>query len=419
MALAKAVKNRKLSTMFAKNKKSLFFVAALFLLPNVVKAQQGAGSTSPLRPFTVSASLREEYDDNIYTTHTNKKSQFKTEVSPSILFNYPMDNTTFSARYTMGLDYYPDRAGSATDLSHDFLARVTHSFSPRFNVDAREEFRYAQEPSLFDNAVLIRRSGDYIENTGGVQGNMQWTPKFGTVTAYTNDYIDYRNQQVGVGENHMTHTLNQDFRFLVLPKATLVFGGIYNGADYFHTMRDTDSFTGNAGLDYSFSPEFTMGGRVGGTYTELQNQGSYTSPYGNLVANWDLGARTSVNASYTHSFIQTDATNFYGQEADSFSVGGQYKITPAFSTHANIAYTLGNYNNKLRATGATPGGLGLTITSPGNVQEDVLGLDWGFSYNLNKYLDLDWGYIYTLSTSDDPARDYDRNRVYIGIRGTY
>ena len=54
------------------------------------------------KPFTVSATVREVYDDNIFTTNTNKVDQWETVLEPSFLFNYPMDQTLFQARYTFG-----------------------------------------------------------------------------------------------------------------------------------------------------------------------------------------------------------------------------------------------------------------------------------------------------------------------------
>ena len=58
--------------------------------------------------WNVSASLRGFYDDN-YDTLSNKRGSYGFEVSPTIGFSIPMQQTEFGMRYTYGLYYYEDR----------------------------------------------------------------------------------------------------------------------------------------------------------------------------------------------------------------------------------------------------------------------------------------------------------------------
>jgi hypothetical protein len=372
----------------------------------VVEAEQ-VGTPEFKKPFTVSASLREEFDDNIYTTRTNKRSQFKTIVEPSILFSFPLEQTSFSFRYTPTLVYYPDRDGRDYDLNHEFVGRVTHSFSSRLNLDLREQFRYSNEPAIFDSAALVRRSGEYIYNVASIQGDIQWTPKFGTTSAYTNTYTDYIDDLLSETNDRMSHNFDQDFRYLILPTTTLVFAGGYFYNDYENVSRDSQAITASVGVDHSFSPQFTGGIRLGGQYVDLlQGGGDNIAPYGSLFANYQLGARSSIEFNYSHSFQPTDATNFYGQEADVITLAGRYQFTPKFSTKLQAIYTHGNYVSEYTLMGES-------------FQEDVLAFDLGFNFKLNNYLDLEAGYTFTSVMSDFAVREYDRNRVYIGIRGTY
>ena len=372
----------------------------------VVESQQA--TTSEFNKFfTVSASLREEFDDNINTTRTNKKSQFKTVVEPSILLDFPMEQTSVSFRYTPTLIYYPDRDGRDYDLNHEFVGRVTHSFSSRLNLDAREQFRYSNEPAIFDSSALVRRSGEYFYNVASIQGDIQWTPKFGTTSAYTNIYTDYIDDLLSETNDRMSHNFDQDFRYLILPTTTLVFAGGYYFNDYENVSRDSQAITASVGADHSFSPQFTGGIRLGAQYVDLlQGGGDNIAPYGSLFANYQLGARSSLELNYSHSFQPTDATNFYGQEADMISLAGRYQFTPKFSTKLQAMFTHGDYVSKYTLLG-------------NSFQEDVLAFDLGFNYKLNNYVDFELGYTYTSVMSDFEVREYDRNRVYIGVRGTY
>src|ERR1043165_5955807 len=61
-------------------------------------AQSGGGDGS--KPWTISASLRGFYDDNVNTASTGKIETVGAEVSPSFKFELPMDQTTLTFAYT-------------------------------------------------------------------------------------------------------------------------------------------------------------------------------------------------------------------------------------------------------------------------------------------------------------------------------
>src|SRR5438876_849706 len=73
------------------------------------KAQGVGGDAS--KPWSVSVALRGFYDDNVNTVSggTNKFDTFGFEVSPSIGFALPMDQTTVSLAYTYAYVYYDKR----------------------------------------------------------------------------------------------------------------------------------------------------------------------------------------------------------------------------------------------------------------------------------------------------------------------
>jgi hypothetical protein len=371
------------------------------------KTSSAAAQEAGKKPWAVSVSVREEYDDNINTEKRNKDSSFKTIVSPSFLINYPIDQTLLSARYTYGMTYYDDREGSNFDHSHEFNARINHSFSSRFNLDIRDRVLYTQEPELGNGTTFTRRNGSYFMNDFSAQANAQWTPKFGTATAYTNTYINYDSRLVDQFEKRVIHGVSNDFKYEIHPRVTLVAGIIYRYQDYLIVQRDSQSVTPNAGVDFRLSPEATLGARVGATYSDFIGGGESWSPYGSVNFDWQLGARSTITASYRHYVEGTDVANAFLQETDEFSFGGRYAITRRWSIKGRLSYALGSYDS-----GAVTGGQSA-------FDESTLAGDIGMGFALNQYLDLEVGYIYTRVDSDISNRGYDRNRAYIGIRGTY
>lgn len=376
------------------------------------KAQETAQSVlQQKKPYSVSLGLRQGYDDNIYTSNTDTKSSWTTGIQPSFLINYPIDQTLLSARYTFDSLYYWDRPGNQWDLSHEFVGRINHAVSERFNLDLRERFRYSQDPEILDSASTLQRDGNYINNTASLQGSFQWTPKFGTVTTYTNDLYDYEDPIEKQINNNMSNTVAHDFRFLVDPTVTAVFGGSFQDVSYEYAQRNYNIYTGYVGADWTLSPQVTLTGRVGGQYFDPGDGGSGSvSPYGSMGFNWVLGARSTLDVSYTHSISQTDIGTSYAQETDTITGTFKYQWTPRFATTLQGLYTFGSYSSDLAVT---TGGLQ-------NYEENVATLQLGATYKVNEWLDLDANYTFTnVSNSDITGREYTRNQISLGIRGTY
>jgi len=368
-----------------------------------------SGDTSEKPKFyTISASLREGYDDNIFTAKTNKVGSFTTEFTPTILLDFPMDSSDFSTSYTFDATYFQNRSGDQFDLSHDFLARYNHAFSDRFNLDVREEFRYATEPSLLDATGTLFRNGAYIDNTSSAEFTAKWTPLIGTVTTYTNNLLYYQDSNIAIEQNNMENTLNQDLNFAIWPTYTLEFGGIYDTVSYEYLSRGFTNYTGDVGGDWQALPALVIGTRIGATVTDADSVGTSTSPYASVTANWRLGKRSSLDFNYVHNVVTSDVVTSTGQEADRVTTKFKYDITPSITSHLEGIYTHSDYTSQLLLPG--------TISS---FTEDVVAIDTGFDYHFNKNFDFDLGYLFSDVSSQLTFREYTRNQVYLGVRGTY
>lgn len=358
--------------------------------------------------YTITASLREGYDDNIFTASSNKVGSFTTEVSPSFLLDFPMDNSDLSVRYTFDSVYFENRKGNQFDLNHEFVGRYNHAFSDRFNLDLREQFRYDNEPSLLDSTGTLFRNGAYISNVSSAEFTAQWTPLVGSVTSYSNTLYYYQDQNIATQQNYMENSLNQDVRFSIQPDYTLVFGGIYDTTSYEYLSRGYTNYTGNTGVDWQASPSLVLGVRLGGTITDGDNIGSSVSPYIYTTANWRLGQRSHLDFSYLHNVVTTDVVAADAQEADRVSTRFSYDVTPSITTHLEGIYTHSDYTSQL-----------IQANALSSFTEDIVAIDTGFAYHFNKNFDFDLGYTFTNVASDLGFREYTRNQVSMGVRGTY
>ncbi len=257
-------------------------------------------------------------------------------------------------------------------------------------------------------------SGAYASNQVNAGFNAQWTPLFGTITNYSNTLIHYdhtgnvNNPGPGFLQDSMENTGVQSFTFAIRPKVVLVFGGIVDNISYDHIVRGYTSYTGDAGADWQVLPSILIGGRVGGTVTDAELSGTSASPYATATLAWQLGAKSSLSLNYSHEVVPTDVFTAEAQIADRFNALFKYDITPNISSHLQGTLTEGDYTQSL----TTPG------TSPSFTETDY-AIDTGLTYHLDKHFDFDLGYILTGISSQQNFRDYTRDQVYLGVRGTY
>jgi hypothetical protein len=364
------------------------------------------------RFFTITADVREEYDDNVFSSNSPKIGSLKEEITPSILFSYPMDNGTFDARYTFAYTHYNHSNSNLTDeQDHDIVLRYNHSFSDRFNLDLRDDGGYHEDPSLLNSIGTVNFVGGYYDNIFTGEFTAQWTPLFGTITSYSNNFIYYENGAVGALENSNENTVSEDFRFAFWPTVTYAAGLIYDNIDYFQSSRGFTNYTANTGLDWQALPSLSLGFRVGGSLTDInQGGGTSVSPYASANVNWQLGERSRLIGSYEHTVTPTDVVFAQGEESDRFSANFLYNVTPDITAHLEGVFTYADYTDAFLNAGSN---------GVSSFDEGVVAFDTGATYHYNQYLDFELGYIFSDVDSQLAGRSYTRNQIYVGVRGTY
>jgi len=135
---------------------------------------------------------------------------------------------------------------------------------------------------------------------------------------------------------------------------------------------------------------------------------SSVSPYGSMAVNWRMGALSTLDFNYAHNVVPTDVLNATGQEADRLTLRFSYDITPSITVHLQGILTHAEYTQSLIQANTLP-----------DFSENDYGLDTGVSYHFNSHFDFEGGYLFSAISSQDNSRDYSRNQVYLGIRGTY
>lgn len=441
------------------------FVASIGLAAVGASNLQGAslpgllGADAP-KPWSISATLRGFYDDNINTVNSgdpNRKSTLGFEVSPSLAVNWLMPQTTITASYTYSITKYEtppvDNGNNDYDQTHNFSFELDHRFTPRYHINVRDSFVVGQEPDFLraGNAFTTfqRVSGENLRNAGSVTFGAQITRLLELEFGYANAFFDYADSgadyegpfinpsRSGVLDR-FEHTFHLDTRWQMKPQTVAVVGYQFRQVNYTgnEDIAVDTSIPGNylkssdrddrehyfyLGADHTFRPDLTGSVRIGAQYVDYYKDptgkgiGNGFGPYAMGSLHWLYAPESFVEAGVTHDLNTTDEISVQGnsftrnEESTVFYATVNHRITPKLS--ANLT---GQFQNSTFDGGAN------------NSRDEryfLVGLQ--LEYRFNPSFSAQIGYNYDQLASDANvggianARSFDRNRVYVGITARY
>jgi hypothetical protein len=397
------------------------------------------------KPWTASATLRGFYDDNPSTlpNSSNPEGSFGYEISPAIEFLFPWEQTTLSFGYIYSLKYYenkPVNSSGHDDNTQDIHAGLTHAFSERYSISLRDSFVIGQEPDFLRSGnsftTFQRYSGNNMRNYGVIDFLAQLTPELGLDLGYANTLVRYSDDAdplvTGVASNaglldEMDNVVHLDGRYQLQPQTVGILGVQYRQSDYtgdqpiglyddgqpvMSDSRNARSYYGYVGLDHNFRPDFTGSVRLGGRYTDYYNSldsQNQASPYAMLSLKYTYLPESSLQFGGSYDYSPTSLTpnaNVANQintsaEAGTVFMALTHRIVPKL-----FGSVLAQYQNSMYVGGTIDG-------KSDNFY--LVGLNLRYQFNPNFSAAV--GYNYDNLTGLQPH--YDRNRVYIGITGSY
>lgn len=412
------------------------------------------------KPWSISATLRGFYDDNINAAPDKadlgpySRESIGFEVSPSLQFTWPIDQTTLSLGYTYSYKYYDKKlagSGGHDDNTHNFNLALDHAFNERYQLKVADSFVIGQEPDLLrtGNAMTTyqRVPGNNIRNYGTIDFTGQATRLFGYSLGYANSFYMYDDtgaRDNGFGEvspslggllNRLEHVGRFDTRWQVAPTTVGVLGYQYREVDYDggepiggpyppvsgETIR-SDSRNSRThymyvGADHTFSPALSGAVRVGAEYTDYfndPNTDTQWSPYALASVRYTYMPESYFEVGVTHDRNATDVLGlgFDGssknitmdQESTVVYASVNHRITPKL-----YGSLLGQYQNSQFNGGAFD-------SESENYWMAGINVEYRFTPNFSAHA----GYNYDLLDSDlGDIRDMSRNRVYIGLTARY
>jgi hypothetical protein len=413
------------------------------------------------KPFTLAATLRGFYDSNPSTlpSSSNPQGSFGFEISPGIEFAFPMEQTSLSFGFIYDYKWYEHELVNSTghdNQTYDFHAALTHAFSERYSISVRDSYVIGQEPDFLRSGnsytTFQSYSGNNTRNYGEIDFTAQLTPQFGFELGYANTLTGYADDD-GIATssppyniistsnaglmNALDNVVHLDGRYQLQPQTVGILGfqfretlytadqaiGYYSlipGRPYeMSGDRDARSYYGYVGADHNFRPDLMGSIRAGARYTEYYNtptSQNQVSPYAMMSLKYTYLPESSIQFGGSYDYIPSSLAGGVSTSPGSINdintsanagtvfIALSHRIMPKLygglqAQYQNTAFYGGTYNNQGE-----------------NFYLVGLNLRYQFTPNFSSEI----GYNYDNLQSNVPVQgSYDRNRVYIGVTGSY
>lgn len=351
-------------------------------------------------PFRASVDVRQGYDDNVFTTRTNRVGSAYTSVNPMIQYSMGTPRTSLSMNLGMAVTYYWDRPGRDWDYTPSLSLNLNHRFSPRTTLDFDSLVTYRSEPDFGEVFGTDRRSGDYFFTRNSLSLSHEWTPIFSTVTGFDVTGIHYNDSSIGEVDDRFDYTIRQSFRFLVRPTTTLIAEYRAKFTEFQTNPISSLSHYVLGGIDQDFTPRLSFRGRAGAEFREFDSGGSKNSPYVSSLFSYAYGLFSSLEWSTRYGLEAPNVRNLRTRTSFRTGLRWTHGFTPVLSGYINGFYRYSDYDGAAGIPGFT---------------ENALDLGTGIRYSLSQHIVLEAGYNFTTISSQVEARDYDRNRYFLGM----
>lgn len=425
---------------------------------------QALGAPDASKPWSVSATLRGFYDDNVGTVPNNQslppgvsRDALGFEVSPSAALAWSVDQTTVTlgAMYSFKhYDHIPPNATGHNDNTFTFNAGLTHAFNEQISARVSDSFVIGQEPDLLRAgntfSTFQRVSGNNIRNYGMIGLDWQLTPEWGLGAGYDNAYYAYKDR--GVGQvllpdglgvlyqpslagalNRIENRFHVEGNYALQPETKLLVGYQFTDVNYtadeivgglfdpflgdtrvYSDQRNSREHTGYVGAEHNFSPQLKGAIRVGASYTTYPND-DFTddtwTPYVNASLRYNYAPQSYVEGGFSYDRNATDV------------VGAGLNGTTTLDAESAVVYGSVVHSFTPQLFGSVVGQFQNSHYHGGtfdNSDEQYYLVGLNLEYRFNQYFSAHAGYNYDHLASDGSLnRTYGRNRIYIGVTATY
>ena len=416
----------------------------LFVAKTLGQIQGSAGQTDT-KPFTASVALREGYDSNpltqSYQSTQDIQSSTYTSIQPSLGYNYLGMQADMALRYDFSGTYYPS-INQQYDIQYaqTFTGRYTYAIDPRTSFTLGNNFVYTEQPlvaQFVQAGISPTFNTSTINNLATVQADYRVTDRLSMITRWNNTLVYLGGSSAN--NNYMNNGAFQQFRLDFTPETVGTFSFDYQIYDYDldNTYRDNQQVAFSVGADHTFLPTLFFSGRAGlqlndnfgladndfivgngGLGSGEQEIGAF--PFASITGTWNYEQRSFLSAGFSTQIQQSNQANASDSEAYTLNLNWDHYFTDKFSVIQSFFINVATFTPQLSQEQASAA----RLSYQGSGTQTTVSYQCKFAYEFLPYLSAELGWSYTsygsyfdVNNSNNPS--YNRNQVYLGVRGTY
>lgn len=392
----------------------LITATAFTLLAAGAASAQGIFNITPNDEVTESLPLTYQlsgaigWDDNVTPNTNDGEDSLYGSLDLGANFVSRTAQTNFDFNAVIGATYYFDDvegpAGSSDPDDTTYNARlalnISHQVSERLRVSSRNFVNYGLEPDYSYSFADDRSLDEYLYWSTDNAIGYKWTDRFATYTGVRYDSLDYDDDASSNDRDNFT-AYNQ-FRYLACATTVYTLDYRYRWTDN-SGGNDSDNQTVLLGIEHKISENSTIVARGGAQFRDVDGGDNSTSPSA------ELSYRNQVNEQFKFRLggyygVDDYTTSFPGGTYDEnrvvrISAAGDYYLSSQMYFTGGVNYSHRSYKG---------GDLSAEDV-------DLINLHAGVTYLVNDCYSMNLTYNFTTSDSDIESRDYDRNRVELGM----
>lgn len=361
------------------------------------------------QPLTFSVGASGGYDRLHYKADNNGIADidsFYIQGGVGMMYSNADKRTPWSLGADFGVLNYLDDAPGTDDTFYNarIAINLAHQASQRLKLVNNFYVTYEVEPDYAIGASTGLRNGQYFYGYESFAVSYAWSERLSSTTSYTLDGIRYEDDEVGRSEDRLSHVIAQQFSYSLNRNTKLVGEYRYRITDYDSAPNDYTSHYLLAGIDQAWS-ERTTGSIRAGAELYQSDRVDKTAPYFEVGVDHATSKKTSVHVYGFVGFDGAELGDYNSRYAYRAGVTANHRVTDRFSLNGGLHYVYSDYE-----------GNGSTTS---NVTEQQVNASAGLAYRLWNNVSMDAAYSYTLLSSDDALREYDRNRVSLGLSAQF
>jgi hypothetical protein len=358
------------------------------------------------------------YDDNVNPGFGEKTDSLALNPYVGLSFVHTTPQSTLDVYGRLGMVYYFDAPGNMDDMNSQSRAGInyTHRFTERLRFVSRNFISYELEPDYSYGYATNRSTGEYFFWQTDNSVGFRWSERVATYTGLRLSGTDYTDSDAP-NNDRFTWELYNQFRYQLSPQTVLTADYRYNETSGNGETSDSTNHYILVGAEHRFSPNTIAIIRAGAQLRKLQST-SETSPYVEFVLNSQLTKALRVGSFARYGIEDYDTIqNLVGGTAEyanrrtlRFGLSSEYVISPMLSLNGGLDYipTAFRGGEYVDGSGSAP-----------DWDEALINAYVGVSVRFNDFLTGMVSYNFTDSSSDDDRRDYNRNRISVGLSAEF